>query len=85
MADMIREDLMARLREIAEREGRSLDDVIAELEDEAEWETAVMTLALGDALLDDGSIDFAKLEARCIPMTLEELCPECVIEDEGIE
>lgn len=90
MADMIREDLMTRLREIAEHEQRSVDDVleqlldehalahdaIDDLEDEAEWEAAIMRRSLGDALLPSGEIDFAKLRNRWIPTTLEELYPE---------
>lgn len=97
MADMIREDLMARLREIAAHEQRSVDEVLEQLldehelahdaiddiEDEAEWETAIMRRSLGDALLPDGNIDFVKLHERWIPTTLEELYPEGADEDES--
>lgn len=97
MADMIREDLLARLREIAAHEQRSVDDVlealldehelahdpIDDIEDEAEWEAAIMRRSLGDALRPDGSIDFAKLHERWIPTTLEELYPEGADEDDS--
>jgi uncharacterized protein (DUF433 family) len=43
---------------------------------EAEWEEKVVTEALGDALNPDGSIDFDKLRARTVNITLDELYPE---------
>jgi hypothetical protein len=48
----------------------------SEAEDEAAWEEAVLSQALGDALRSDGSIDFDKLDARGLNLTLEELHPE---------
>jgi hypothetical protein len=41
-----------------------LDRIAEETETEAAWEARVVTQALGDALLPDGSIDFDKLDAE---------------------
>lgn len=52
-------------------------------DDEAAWEEAVVTEALGDALRLDGKIDFAKLNARMITVDLKafypngEICSAC--------
>jgi hypothetical protein len=46
----------------------------SELEDEAAWEEAVLTQALGDALDADGHIDFENLDARTLNVTLDALC-----------
>lgn len=43
------------------------------LSDEDEWEASHIEAALGDALLPDGQLDFAKLRARGKIITLEEL------------
>jgi hypothetical protein len=60
------QDVMAAW--ILERLSEELDD--------AEWDAAIVTDALGDALLPDGNIDFDKLDARGKAITLEELYPE---------
>jgi post-segregation antitoxin (ccd killing protein) len=62
----------------AEIERQAQDD-----EDDAEWEAMVVTEALGDALMPDGSIDFAKLDSRTKAITLVELFPEGDAENEG--
>lgn len=89
MADMIREDLLARLREIAAQEQRSVDDVLESLldaypddEDDAEWDARFAESALGDALRPDGSIDFDMLDQMTTPTTLEEFYPEGDTTDE---
>ena len=48
----------------------------SDAEAEAEWEAAVLGEVLADALLPDGTIDFDKLDARTVSITLEELYPE---------
>ena len=73
---MLREDLVEKLREIARRENRPLDDVVAalitEYQAESAWEEAVLDEALGDAMSPDGSIDFDKLRAAGQTMTLDD-------------
>lgn len=96
MSDLIRDDLLERLRELAEIEHRSVDDVLTDMleqytpasdddddypDEEAAYETEYLTRVLGDALNPDGSIDVAKLNQRAKPMTLEELFPEGDTED----
>lgn len=83
MAEMIREDLLTRLREIAAHEQRSVDDVLESLldaypddEDDAEWDARFAESALGDALQPDGSIDFDLLDQMTTPMSLEEFYPD---------
>jgi hypothetical protein len=49
---------------------------------EAEWEEETLREALGDALKPDGSIDFDKLRATGLTLTLDELAPEGDGEDE---
>jgi hypothetical protein len=56
-------------------------DATAEDDDDAEWDAMVVTRALGDALNEDGSIDFDKLRARTVPMSLEELYPEGISDE----
>lgn len=60
-----------------ERLARFVDD------DSEEWETTMMEQSLGDALLPDGRLDFAKLRARGKIVTPEELFPEGEAEDES--
>jgi hypothetical protein len=88
MSDIVlRDDLIEKLREIARRENRPIDDLVEELleqyKDEAAWEEAVMEEALGDALNPDGSIDFNKLRATGQSITLEALYPEGSEDDEA--
>lgn len=52
----------------AEIERRHMED-----KEEAAWEEAVLSRALGDALNPDGSLDFDKLDARSLTITLDEL------------
>jgi hypothetical protein len=47
-----------------------------------EWEEQVLSETLGDALKPDGSIDFDKLRATGLNMTLDELQPEGDADDE---
>jgi hypothetical protein len=49
---------------------------------EEEWEAETLSDALGDALKPDGSIDFDKLRATGLTLTLDELAPEGDDEDE---
>lgn len=96
MSDLIRDDLLERLRKLAEMEHRSVDDVLTDMleqyipasdddddypDEEAAYEAERLTRILGDALNPDGSIDVAKLDARTKPITLEELFPEGDTED----
>lgn len=74
---ILSEESIAQLVE-AEIERRKLDG-----EDDAAWEAQVAANALVDALNPDGSINFDKLRATGIPMTLEELCPEIDDDDES--
>ncbi|GIK67328.1 MAG: hypothetical protein BroJett018_51220 [Chloroflexota bacterium] len=50
---------------------------------EDDWEASRVETALGDALLPDGQLDFAKLRARGKIITLEELFPEGDSTDES--
>lgn len=52
-----------------------------DLKTEEEWEEETLTEALGDALRPDGSIDFDKLEATGLKLTLQELYPEGEMEE----
>ena len=52
-------------------------------DDEDLEDVRILTEVLGDALNPDGTIDFDKLEKETIPITLEELYPEGVEEDES--
>ncbi|MBC7870971.1 MAG: hypothetical protein H7Y09_09050 [Chitinophagaceae bacterium] len=54
-----------------------------ETQTEEEWEEEVLTKALGDALNTDGSVDFKKLRARGLALTLDELYPEGDGDDES--
>ncbi len=54
-----------------------------DLKTEAEWEEEVLTESLGDALRPDGSIDFDRLRATGMNMTLDEFYPEGSGEDES--
>lgn len=96
MSDLIRDDLLERLRELADIEHRSVDDVLTDMleqytpvsdddddypDEEATYESERLTRILGDALNPDGSIDVAKLDARTKPITLEELFPEGDLDD----
>jgi hypothetical protein len=56
---------------------------LADDAEEAAWEAKVVTEALGDALREDGSIDFDKLRSKSIPITLNELYPEGGEDDEA--
>lgn len=76
---VLSDELIAELVQ-AEVDRRKTD---VEAETEAEWEARVMTEALGDALNEDGSIDFDKLDKLTVPITLEELFPEGVDDDEA--
>ncbi|MDZ4766990.1 MAG: hypothetical protein SGI73_20825 [Chloroflexota bacterium] len=58
------------------------DDMDAEAE--ARWEAEVLRESLGAALLPNGEVDFAILNANTIPITLEELCAECDDKEETI-
>ena len=51
--------------------------------DEAAWEEKVLTQALGDALREDGSIDFDKLRATGTVMSLDDLYPEGAQDEEA--
>lgn len=82
MTDIIRDDLLQRLQELAHQKHRDINDVLEEMladygieddEDDAEWEAAFMNESLGDALLPDGSIDFEKLDAMTVPITLNHI------------
>ena len=46
------------------------------LESEADWEARAVRESVGDAIDADGNIDFDKLGARTIRITLDELYPE---------
>jgi len=50
---------------------------------EEAWEEETLGNALGDALKPDGSIDFDKLRATGLTMTLDELHPEGDEDDEA--
>jgi hypothetical protein len=86
----IPDDILQRAKETAEHTGRPLEAVLSEWlawgahesETEAEWESRVMAEALGDALLPDGSIDFARLHERGIIVDLSELDPEGQFDEE---
>jgi hypothetical protein len=54
-----------------------------EVEDEAQWDEAILTQALGEALRPDGSIDFDKLEADGIVVPLDELHPESDLDEQS--
>lgn len=49
-----------------------LDRLADDAESEAEWDARVVTEALGDALLPDGSIDFDKLDAESEIVSLDD-------------
>ena len=78
------EELVNDARELALLNSESIAELLQaeierrkiEAEDEAAWEEAVVTEALGDALRPDGSIDFDKLNERMVDITLDELYPE---------
>lgn len=55
----------------------------AEVKTEAEWEEEILDEALEDALKPDGTIDFDKLRATGITITLDELYPEGDEDDEA--
>jgi hypothetical protein len=74
--DLLSSEFIAELLQ-AEIERRHIED-----EEEAAWEEAVLTRTLGDALNPDGSIDFDKLDARTSIITLEELYPEGMDDEE---
>lgn len=57
--------------------------ILEKLVDEDAWEEQVLTTALGDALKPDGSIDFDKLRAKGQTITLDELLPEGIDDDES--
>lgn len=57
--------------------------ILEKLTDEAAWEGEVLTNSLGDALNPDGGIDFDKLRARGQPLTLDDLLPDGVDDDES--
>ena len=44
--------------------------------DEEAWEERVVSEVLGDALREDGSIDFDKLHTKGTVLTLDELWPD---------
>lgn len=86
--DNLLDQAVKRIRQLPEYQRDEMIDWIIErleLEEEAAWEERLLTEAFGDALLPDGSIDFEKLHARGIPITLDELCPEGADEDEEAE
>ena len=58
-----------------------LSKLASELDEEA-WEERVVRKALGDALREDGSIDFDKLHRTSLSITLDELYPEGGEDDE---
>jgi hypothetical protein len=65
---------------------QSIEDTPVEINqdyDEDLDDARILTEVLGDALNPDGTIDFDKLEKDTIPITLEELYPEAVEEDES--
>lgn len=49
---------------------------------EETWEEEVLSEALGEALKPDGNLDFDKLRATGLTMTLDELHPEGDEDDE---
>jgi hypothetical protein len=48
---------------------------------DAEWETAVLTQALGKALQPDNSIDYETLRAKGVEISLYDLFPEHANDD----
>jgi len=50
---------------------------------EEEWEEEILDEALEDVITSDGRIDFDKLRATGLSMTLDELCPEGDEDDES--
>lgn len=75
--DLLTDDSVAELLQ-AEIERRKM-----EVEDEAQWDEAILTQALGEALRPDGSIDFDKLEAGGIVVPLDELHPESDLDEQS--
>jgi hypothetical protein len=53
-----------------------------DVKSEEEWEEEILSETLGDSLRTDGSIDFDKLRATGLNMTLDELQPEGDADDE---
>lgn len=75
--DLLTDDSVAELLQ-AEIERRKM-----EVEDEAQWDEAILTQALSEALRPDGSIDFDKLEADGIVVPLDELHPESDLDEQS--
>jgi hypothetical protein len=64
---VLTEEVIAQLLQAEVDRRRVLPD------SEEAWEETVLTETLGDALKPDGSIDFAKLRATGLTLTLDEL------------
>lgn len=85
MTEMLQKAI-AELNKLSDQEqdqyaARILKSLVSDAE-EAAWEEAVLTQALGDALRSDGSLDFDKLRATGTVLTLDELYPEGDQDDE---